>query len=132
MPWMHQKEHDVLVLGGGTAGQLVAWTTAKGGRRIAVVESQAYRQIMSQCGLPAERERHLFHEGRLARGSGRVNSGSRLGRFAIDMAGGFARCWQECPTQFCETPCLLTRRPGGPHRYIRVWRARCICGFNTD
>ena len=32
------EKYDVLVLGGGTAGKLAAWTMAKEGRRIGVVE----------------------------------------------------------------------------------------------
>jgi pyruvate/2-oxoglutarate dehydrogenase complex dihydrolipoamide dehydrogenase (E3) component len=37
-PMNAAERYDVLVLGGGTAGKLMAWTMAKEGRRTAVVE----------------------------------------------------------------------------------------------
>jgi flavin-dependent dehydrogenase len=36
--YYHTKEYDVVVLGSGTAGKLLAWTLASRGRLTAVVE----------------------------------------------------------------------------------------------
>ena len=62
------ENFDALVLGGGTAGKLAAWTMAKEGRRTAVVDRKYIGGSCPEHCLPAEQECHLFRQGRLARG----------------------------------------------------------------
>ena len=63
-----KKTSDALVLGGGTAGKLAAWTMAKEGRRTAVVRSEVYRRIMPEHSHACRAENVIYSaKGRLAR-----------------------------------------------------------------
>ena len=54
---MPQPERfDVLVLGSGTGGKLIAWHMARSGQRTAVVERAVDRRGMSEHRLYAEQE----------------------------------------------------------------------------
>lgn len=84
------EKYDVLVLGSGTAGKLMAWTMAKEGRRTAVVER---KYIGGACPnvacLPSKNVIHSAKVASLARRHGEF--GIMIGPIAIDMAGVYAR-----------------------------------------
>jgi pyruvate/2-oxoglutarate dehydrogenase complex dihydrolipoamide dehydrogenase (E3) component len=54
---MSQPErYDILVLGSGAGGKLLAWHLARLGRRTAVVERRYIGGLLSQYQLPAQQE----------------------------------------------------------------------------
>ena len=83
---MSQPEHyDVLVLGSGTAGKLIAWHMARSGRRTAAVER---RWIGGACPniacLPSKNEIHSAEIAHLARTAAQF--GAMAGPVKVDMA----------------------------------------------
>ena len=84
------EKYDVLVLGGGTAGKLIAWTMAKEGRRTAVVDR---KYIGGSCpNVACLPSKNVIHSAKVASLVGRHREfGIETGPIAIDMAGVYAR-----------------------------------------
>src|SRR5215813_9593965 len=84
------EKYDVLVLGGGTAGKLMAWTMAKEGRRTAVVER---KYIGGSCpNVACLPSKNFIHSAKVASLVGRHREfGIETGPITIDMAGIYAR-----------------------------------------
>ena len=84
------EKYDVLVLGGGTAGKLMAWTMAKDGMRTAVVER---KYIGGACpNVACLPSKNIIHSAKVASLIGRHKEfGIETGPIAIDMAGVQAR-----------------------------------------
>jgi pyruvate/2-oxoglutarate dehydrogenase complex dihydrolipoamide dehydrogenase (E3) component len=88
---MNVPEHfDVLVLGGGTAGKLAAWTMAKEGRRTAVVDR---KYIGGSCpNIACLPSKNVIYSAKVASLVGRQREfGIETGPITIDMAGVYAR-----------------------------------------
>jgi pyruvate/2-oxoglutarate dehydrogenase complex dihydrolipoamide dehydrogenase (E3) component len=83
------EKYDVLVLGGGTAGKLAAWTMAKEGRRTAVVDR---KYIGGSCpNVACLPSKNVIHSAKVASLVGRHREfGIETGPIAIDMAGVYA------------------------------------------
>jgi pyruvate/2-oxoglutarate dehydrogenase complex dihydrolipoamide dehydrogenase (E3) component len=84
------EKYDVLVLGGGTAGKLAAWTMAKEGRRTAVVDR---KYIGGSCpNVACLPSKNIIHSAKVASLVRRHREfGIETGPIAIDMAGVYAR-----------------------------------------
>ena len=84
------EKYDVLVLGGGTAGKLAAWTMAKEGRRTAVVDR---KYIGGSCpNIACLPSKNVIYSAKVASLVGRQREfGIETGPIAIDMAGVYAR-----------------------------------------
>ncbi len=84
------EKYDVLVLGSGTAGKLMAWTMAKEGRRTAVVERKYIGGSWSNVAcLPSK---NVIHSAKVASLVGRHREfGIETGPISIDMARVYAR-----------------------------------------
>src|SRR6202042_307344 len=84
------EKYDVLVFGGGTAGKVVAWTMAKGGKRTAVVDR---KYIGGACpNVACLPSKNVIHSAKVASLVGRHREfGIATGPIAIDMAGVYAR-----------------------------------------
>jgi pyruvate/2-oxoglutarate dehydrogenase complex dihydrolipoamide dehydrogenase (E3) component len=84
------EKYDVLVLGSGTAGKVMAWTMAKEGRRTAVVER---KYIGGSCpNIACLPSKNVIHSAKVASLVGRHREfGIEAGPIAIDMAGVYAR-----------------------------------------
>jgi pyruvate/2-oxoglutarate dehydrogenase complex dihydrolipoamide dehydrogenase (E3) component len=84
------EQYDVIVLGAGTAGKLMAWTMAKEGRRTAVVERQ---YIGGSCpNVACLPSKNVIHSAKVASLVGRHREfGIETGAISIDMAGVYAR-----------------------------------------
>ena len=84
------EKYDVLVLGSGTAGKLIAWTMAKEGKRTAVVER---KYIGGSCpNVACLPSKNVIHSAKVASLVGRHREfGIETGPIAIDMAGVYAR-----------------------------------------
>src|SRR5580658_11051247 len=84
------EKYDVLVLGAGTAGKLIAWTMAKEGRRTAVVER---RYIGGSCpNVACLPSKNVIHSAKVASLVGRHREfGIETGPISIDMARVYAR-----------------------------------------
>ncbi len=84
------EKFDVLVLGGGTAGKLAAWTMAKEGRRTAVVDR---KYIGGSCpNVACLPSKNVIYSAKVASLVGRHREfGIETGPIAIDMAGVYAR-----------------------------------------
>src|SRR5580698_4965335 len=84
------EKYDVLVLGAGTAGKLMAWTMAKEGRRTAVVER---KYVGGACpNVACLPSKNVIHSAKVASLVGRHREfGIETGPIAIDMAGVYAR-----------------------------------------
>ncbi len=84
------EQYDVLVLGGGTAGKLMAWTMAEEGRRTAVVDR---KYIGGSCpNVACLPSKNVIHSAKVASLVGRHREfGIETGPIAIDMAGVYAR-----------------------------------------
>jgi pyruvate/2-oxoglutarate dehydrogenase complex dihydrolipoamide dehydrogenase (E3) component len=84
------KKYDVVVLGSGTAGKLMAWTMAKEGRRTAVVER---KYIGGSCpNVACLPSKNVIHSAKVASLVGRHREfGIETGPIAIDMTGVRAR-----------------------------------------
>jgi pyruvate/2-oxoglutarate dehydrogenase complex dihydrolipoamide dehydrogenase (E3) component len=90
MNQMNAEKYDVLVLGAGTAGKLMAWTMAKEGRRTAVVER---KYIGGSCpNVACLPSKNVIHSAKVASLVGRHREfGIETGPISIDMAGVYAR-----------------------------------------
>ncbi len=84
------EKYDVLVLGGGTAGKLIAWTMAKEGRRTAVVDR---KYVGGSCpNVACLPSKNVIHSAKVASLVRRHREfGIETGPIAIDMAGVYAR-----------------------------------------
>ncbi len=84
------ETYDVLVLGGGTAGKLVAWTMAKEGRRTAVVDQ---KYIGGACpNVACLPSKNVIYSAKVASLVGRHREfGIETGPISIDMSGVYAR-----------------------------------------
>jgi len=84
------EKYDVLVLGSGTAGKLMAWTMANEGRRTAVVER---KYIGGSCpNVACLPSKNVIHSAKVASLVGRHREfGIETGPIAIDMAKVYAR-----------------------------------------
>src|ERR1700721_2580539 len=84
------EKYDVLVLGAGTAGKLMAWTMAKEGRRTAVVER---KYIGGSCpNVACLPSKNVIHSAKVASLVGRhLEFGIETGPISINMAGVYAR-----------------------------------------
>jgi pyruvate/2-oxoglutarate dehydrogenase complex dihydrolipoamide dehydrogenase (E3) component len=84
------EKFDVLVLGGGTAGKLMAWTMAKEGMRTAVVDR---KYVGGSCpNIACLPSKNVIHSAKVASLVGRHREfGIETGSIAIDMAGVYAR-----------------------------------------
>ena len=84
------EKYDVLVLGAGTAGKLMAWTMAKEGMRTAVVER---KYIGGSCpNVACLPSKNVIHSAKVASLVGRHREfGIETGPISIDMAGVYAR-----------------------------------------
>ena len=84
------EKYDVLLLGGGTAGKLMAWTMAKEGRRTAVVER---KYVGGSCpNVACLPSKNVIHSAKVASLVQRHREfGIETGATSIDMAGVYAR-----------------------------------------
>jgi len=84
------ENFDALVLGGGTAGKLAAWTMAKEGRRTAVVDR---KYIGGSCpNIACLPSKNVIYSAKVASLVGRQREfGIETGPIVIDMAGVYAR-----------------------------------------
>lgn len=84
------EKFDVLVLGGGTAGKLAAWTMAKEGKRTAVIDR---KYIGGSCpNIACLPSKNVIYSARVASLVRRQREfGIETGPIAIDMAGVYAR-----------------------------------------
>src|SRR5271154_6406172 len=84
------EKYDVLVVGGGTAGKLAAWTMAKEGKRTAVVDR---KYIGGSCpNVACLPSKNVIYSAKVASLVGRHREfGIETGPIAIDMAGVNAR-----------------------------------------
>src|ERR1700733_15006488 len=84
------EKYDVLVLGGGTAGKVVAWTMAKQERRTAIVDR---KYVGGACpNVACLPSKNVIHSAKVASLVGRHREfGIETGPVAIDMAGVYAR-----------------------------------------
>ena len=84
------EKYDVLVLGAGTAGKLMAGTMAKEGRRTAVVER---KYIGGSCpNVACLPSKNVIHSAKAASLVGRHREfGIETGPISIDIAGVYAR-----------------------------------------
>lgn len=84
------EKYDVLVLGSGTAGKLIAWTMAKEGRRVAAVER---KYVGGSCpNVACLPTKNVVHSAKVASLIGRHREfGIETGPIAVDMAGVYAR-----------------------------------------
>ena len=57
------QRYEVLILGSGAGGKLLAWHMARAGRRTAVVERQMDRRLVPEHQLPPQQERDLERQG---------------------------------------------------------------------
>jgi pyruvate/2-oxoglutarate dehydrogenase complex dihydrolipoamide dehydrogenase (E3) component len=69
------EEYDQIALGSGEGGKYVAWTLAKEGRKVAVVERKYVGRILSEHCLSPQQEFHSQRQSRLAESSAARNSG---------------------------------------------------------
>ena len=84
------ENFDALVLGGGTAGKLAAWTMAKEGRRTAVVDR---KYIGGSCpNIACLPSKNVIYSAKVASLVRRQREfGIETGPISIDMAGVYAR-----------------------------------------
>ena len=84
------EKYDVLVLGGGTSGKLVAWTMAKEGKRTAVVDR---KYVGGSCpNIACLPSKNVMHSAKVASLVGRHREfGIETGPISIEMAGVYER-----------------------------------------
>ena len=84
------EKYDVVVLGSGTAGKLMAWTMAKEGKRTAVIER---KYIGGSCpNIACLPSKNVIHSAKVASLLARHREfGIETGPIAIDMKGVYAR-----------------------------------------
>jgi pyruvate/2-oxoglutarate dehydrogenase complex dihydrolipoamide dehydrogenase (E3) component len=84
------EKYDVIVLGGGTAGKVIAWTMAKQGRRTAVIDR---KYVGGSCpNVACLPSKNVIHSAKVASLVARHGEfGIKTGPFAIDMARVYDR-----------------------------------------
>jgi pyruvate/2-oxoglutarate dehydrogenase complex dihydrolipoamide dehydrogenase (E3) component len=84
------EKYDVLVLGGGTAGKVIAWTMAKDGKTTAVVDR---KYVGGSCpNVACLPSKNVIHSAKVASLVGRHREfGIETGPISIDMAGVYER-----------------------------------------
>jgi pyruvate/2-oxoglutarate dehydrogenase complex dihydrolipoamide dehydrogenase (E3) component len=84
------EKYDVIVLGSGTAGKLMAWTMAKEGRRTAVIER---KYVGGSCpNIACLPSKNIIHSAKVAALVARHREfGIETGPIAVDMAGVYRR-----------------------------------------
>src|SRR5580693_3938357 len=84
------EKYDVLVIGGGTAGKVIAWTMAKEGRRTAVVDR---KYVGGSCpNVACLPSKNVIHSAKVASLVERHREfGIETGPIAVDMAGVYKR-----------------------------------------
>jgi len=84
------EKYDVLVLGGGTAGKVIAWTMAKEGKRTAVVDR---KYVGGSCpNVACLPSKNVIHSAKVASLVGRHREfGVETGPVAIDMTEVYER-----------------------------------------
>src|SRR5258708_37647303 len=81
----HPEEYDVVVLGSGAAGKLLAWTLAAQGKRLAVIER---RYVGGACpNIACLPSKNVIHSARVASYFRRgAEVGIATGDLTVDMA----------------------------------------------
>lgn len=84
------EKYDVLVLGSGTGGKLIAWTMASEGKRTASIER---KYVGGACpNIACLPSKNVIHSAKVASLFGRHQEfGIETGSFTINMAGVYAR-----------------------------------------
>src|SRR6516165_7246082 len=84
------EKYDVLVVGSGTAGKLMAWTMAREGKRTAVVER---KYVGGSCpNIACLPTKNIIHSAKVASLFGRHHEfGVETGPVTVNMAGVYAR-----------------------------------------
>ena len=84
------ERYDVLVLGSGTAGKLLAWTMAREGNRTASIER---KYVGGACmNIACMPSKNIIHTAKVASLFGRHQEfGIETGPIAVNMAGVYAR-----------------------------------------
>ena len=84
------EKYDVLVLGAGTGGKLIAWTMASEGKRTASIEG---KYVGGACpNIACLPSKNVIHSAKVASLFGRHQEfGIETGPFAVNMAGVYAR-----------------------------------------
>src|ERR1700730_8403801 len=84
------EKYDVLVLGSGAAGKLMAWTMAREGKRTASIER---KYIGGACpNIACLPSKNIIHTAKVASLFGRHQEfGIETGAIAVNMAGVYAR-----------------------------------------
>jgi len=84
------EKYEVIVLGGGTAGKVIAWTMAKKGRRTAVIDR---KYVGGSCpNVACLPSKNVIHSARVASLVARhAEFGIKTGPVAIDMARVYDR-----------------------------------------
>ena len=80
------EEYDLVILGSGAGGKLAAWTSAKQGRRVAVIER---KYIGGSCpNIACLPSKNIIHSAKVASYFGRSKEFGLVTKgFAIDMSG---------------------------------------------
>lgn len=84
------ENYDVVALGGGTAGKVIAWTLAKQGRRTAVIDR---KYVGGSCpNIACLPSKNVIYSAKVASLAARhAEFGIETGPIAIDMAGVYTR-----------------------------------------
>src|SRR5580692_7674298 len=84
------EKYDVILLGGGTAAKVMAWTMAKKGRRTAVIDR---KYVGGSCpNVACLPSKNVIHSARVASLVARhAEFGIKTGPVAVDMAGVYQR-----------------------------------------
>jgi pyruvate/2-oxoglutarate dehydrogenase complex dihydrolipoamide dehydrogenase (E3) component len=84
------ERYDVLVLGSGTGGKLIAWTMAREGKRTASIER---KYIGGACmNIACMPSKNIIHTAKVASLVGRHQEfGIETGPIVVNMAGVYAR-----------------------------------------
>ena len=92
------EQYDVLVLGSGTAGKLMAWSLAEKGNRTAAIER---KYIGGSCqNIACLPSKNVIHTAKVASLTERHDEfGIRTGPITVDMAGVYARKRQMVDSQ---------------------------------
>src|SRR6516162_4104885 len=84
------EKYDVLILGSGTGGKLIAWTMAREGKRTAAIER---KYIGGACpNIACLPTKNIIHSAKVASLFSRHQEfGIETGPFTVNMAGVYAR-----------------------------------------
>jgi len=87
---MEPEKYDVVVLGSGTGGKLIAWTMASDGKRTASIER---KYVGGACpNIACLPSKNVIHSAKVASLFGRHQEfGIEIGPFTVNMAGVYAR-----------------------------------------